>query len=255
MFSEGKLVKLTITAYQDENFKEQQSEPMEALINPEGYKETFNIEYDESQAPGNDGNAPKFNKITPGEFTFRMLFDSTGVFNSIDNADEALESISENITAFKPSFLDEKTDEVDRGVYDDIEKFKKLTISFNGSTHQNNSLIIAWGPLLVKCKLTKLDIDYKLFNASGYPIRAEATISCINTISDDERKALENKQSPDLTHIRYAKAGDSLPLMAYRIYGDSKYYLEVAKANNLLNFRRLKAGQKIIFPPLKKSNL
>lgn len=252
MFSEGKLVKLTITAYTDENFSEQQGEPLEALINPEGYKESFTIKYDESQATGNQGNAPKFNKITPGEFTFRMLFDSTGVFDSIDSFEEAVESIVENIEAFKPSFLDEE-DTTDRGVYDDIVAFKELTLNYNGSTHQNNALIIAWGPLLVKCKLSKLDIDYKLFNASGYPIRAVATITCLNTISDYERRALENRQSPDLTHIRYAKAGDTLPLMTYRIYGDSKYYLEVAKANNIMSFRRLKAGQKIVFPSLQKT--
>jgi len=253
MFSKGKLVKLTITAYKDEKFKEKQGEPMEALINPEGYKETFTVKYDETQPSGNNGNAPKFNKITPGEFTFRLLFDSTGVFNSVESLDDALKSIKDNITAFKPSFLDKKEDKIDKGVFDDIEKFKKLAISFNGSTHQNNSLIIAWGALIVKCKLTKLDIEYKLFNASGYPIRAVATIGCINTISDKERKAIENKQSPDLTHIRYVQAGDTLPLMTYRIYGDPSYYLEVAKANKLQNFRTLKAGQKIIFPPIQKN--
>lgn len=253
MFSEGKLVKLMITAYKDETFSEQQGQPMEALINPEGYKESFTIKYDESQAPGNQGNAPKFNKITPGEFTFRMLFDSTGVFDSIDSIEETLDSTLENIEAFKPSFQDSEEETTDRGVFDDIEAFKELTLNYNGATHQNNALIIAWGPLLVKCKLTKLDIDYKLFNASGYPIRAVATITCLKAISDEERRAVENRQSPDLTHIRYAKAGDTLALMAHRIYGDSKYYLEVAKANNILNFRRLKAGQKIVFPPIQKS--
>lgn len=253
MFSKGTLVKLMITAYSDEKFKDQVGESLDALINPEGYKETFTVKYDETQATGNQGNAPKFNKITPGEFTFRLLFDSTGVFDEIENIDDALSSIADNISAFIPSFLSNDGDKVDEGIYKEIEDFKALVIGFNGSTHQNNSLIIAWGPLIVKCKLTKLDIEYKLFNASGYPIRAVATIGCINTISDEERKALENKQSPDLTHIRYAKAGDTLPLMTYRIYGDSAYYLEVAKANDLQNFRRLKAGQKIIFPPIQKN--
>ncbi|GAA3511946.1 hypothetical protein GCM10022393_27070 [Aquimarina addita] len=254
MFSKGTLVKLMITAYTDEKFKDQVGNSLTALINPEGYKETFTVKYDEAQPAGNQGNAPKFNKITPGEFTFRLLFDSTGVFDEIENIDDAMASISENISAFVPSFLkNDDGDKVDEGVFNQIEEFKKLVIDFNGNTHQNNSLIIAWGPLIIKCKLTKLDIEYKLFNASGYPIRAIATIGCIKIISDEERKALENKTSPDLTHIRYAKAGDTLPLMTYRIYGDAAYYLEVAKVNNLQNFRRLKAGQKIIFPPIQKN--
>ena len=71
-------------------------------------------------------------------------------------------------------------------------------------------------------------------------------------VEDDLRAAKENNKSPDLTHFRIVKAGDTLPLMTYAIYGDSKYYLEVAKANNLINFRKLDAGQRIFFPPLQK---
>jgi len=49
------------------------------------------------------------------------------------------------------------------------------------------------------------------------------------------------------------KEGDNLPLMTYRIYGDPKYYLEVAKANGIANFRKLKAGQMIVFPPIERT--
>jgi nucleoid-associated protein YgaU len=50
------------------------------------------------------------------------------------------------------------------------------------------------------------------------------------------------------------KAGDTLPLMCYMIYGDPKYYLAVAAANNLSNFRSLLPGTDIVFPPLEKVN-
>jgi nucleoid-associated protein YgaU len=65
---------------------------------------------------------------------------------------------------------------------------------------------------------------------------------------------MENNSSPDLTHIRMVKDGDTLPLMSFRIYGDSKYYLEVAKANNITNFRKLTVGRKIFFPPIEKTS-
>jgi len=42
--------------------------------------------------------------------------------------------------------------------------------------------------------------------------------------------------------------------MTFRIYGDSKYYLEVAKANNITNFRKLTVGGKIFFPPIQKTS-
>ena len=61
------------------------------------------------------------------------------------------------------------------------------------------------------------------------------------------------KNRPDLTHIRVVKEGDTLPSMANDIYGDFSYYLEVAKANNLQDFRNLIPGQKLYFPPFDKN--
>ena len=99
----------------------------------------------------------------------------------------------------------------------------------------------------------KIDIDYKLFNPSGYPIRAFVTLTLEKILSKDEQMATENKKSPDLTRIYITKAGDTLPLLCYSIYGDSKYYIEVAKVNKIRAFRSLTLGEKIVFPPLQKS--
>ncbi|NOR75025.1 MAG: LysM peptidoglycan-binding domain-containing protein, partial [Draconibacterium sp.] len=71
-------------------------------------------------------------------------------------------------------------------------------------------------------------------------------------VEDNLRVAMENNSSPDLTHVIIVKEGDTLPLMAFSIYGDPKYYLEVAKANSITNFRKLKVGQQIFFPPINK---
>ena len=70
------------------------------------------------------------------------------------------------------------------------------------------------------------------------------------TIDPELRLADENRNSPDLTHIRTVEEGDTLPLMAYRIYGDSKYYLQVAQVNGLTNFRKLRPGQELFFLPI-----
>ena len=48
------------------------------------------------------------------------------------------------------------------------------------------------------------------------------------------------------------KAGDELPLITYDIYGDPHYYLEVARANKLTDFRNLRAGTTLHFPPVDK---
>lgn len=97
-----------------------------------------------------------------------------------------------------------------------------------------------------------MDITFKLFKPDGTPLRATAKAKFKGFVEDNLRIAQENNSSPDLTHVRIVKEGDTLPLMTHRIYGDSKYYLEVAKANQISNFRKLKVGQQIFFPPIEK---
>ena len=80
-----------------------------------------------------------------------------------------------------------------------------------------------------------------------------AKVKFKGSIEEKKRVAKENNNSPDLTHRRTVKAGDTLPLMCYQIYGDSKYYLQVAEVNDLGNFRSLTPGQNILFPPLEKT--
>jgi nucleoid-associated protein YgaU len=112
--------------------------------------------------------------------------------------------------------------------------------------------MIGWGTLLFKGILAEMTIEYKLFSPEGVPLRAVVKASFKGIVEDLLRLAKENNNSPDLTHVRIVKEGDTLPLMTFRIYGDSKYYLQVAEANNLTNFRRLKPGQQIKFPPIEK---
>jgi nucleoid-associated protein YgaU len=62
--------------------------------------------------------------------------------------------------------------------------------------------------------------------------------------------ATEAKSSPDLTHSRIVKAGDTLPLLSKEIYGTANHYLWIAQQNQLDDFRNLMPGQRLFFPPL-----
>jgi nucleoid-associated protein YgaU len=93
-----------------------------------------------------------------------------------------------------------------------------------------------------------------LFNPDGQPIRAVAKVKFKRSMEEKKRAAKENRKSPDLTHLRKVKAGDTLPLMCYRIYGDPKYYLKVAEINGLGNFRFLKPGTALLFPPIDQTS-
>ncbi|NQU53542.1 MAG: LysM peptidoglycan-binding domain-containing protein [Bacteroidetes bacterium] len=235
----GELIKLKIKAYADEKFSQEVSEgEFKTLLNPENYTFKYKIEQNEDQASGTSSTAPKFNRALPEDLDLEFVFDRTGVIT-----DYGAPGTDDDNKTFKDE---------GGGIIDDIENFKKVVFDYNGDKHKPNYLIISWGTLLFKGTLSEMGITFKLFKADGTPLRAVATAKFKGFVEDNLRVAKENNSSPDLTHVRIVKQGDTLPLMAFRIYGDSKYYLEVAKANEITNFRKLKVGQRIYFPPINK---
>lgn len=224
-----KFEKLKVVAYSDPEFHNKISGGVfTTLMNPEKYTYHYKIETDKTQASGTSSAPVKFNKKLPENLELDFVFDRSGVINGYASTKD--------------------------GIIDDIEKFKKVILNYNGDKHKPNYLIISWGTLLFKGSLTEMDVEFKLFKPDGTPIRAIAKAKFQGFVEDNLRAAKENNKSPDLTHYRIVKEGDTLPLMSYYIYGDSKYYLEVARVNNIINFRKLKTGQKLFFPPLKKQS-
>lgn len=226
----GKLSKLKITPYKNESFDESEkaSDPGEfsVLTNPEKYSVNYKVNYNKDKALGDNQDNPKFQSSESPNLTFDFIFDGTGVL--------------QDVGATK------------KDVITQIEEFKKVVFKYEGKIHKPYHLKIAWGSLIFHGVLTDMTIEYKLFLPSGEPLRAIVKTSFKGAVDNELKKALANNSSPDLTHVRIVKKGDTLPIMAERIYGDSKYYLEVAKANKLINFRALKAGQEIFFPPIEK---
>ncbi|RZS92512.1 CIS tube protein [Aquimarina brevivitae] len=238
--SNGELKKLKVVAYSDPQFNDKVGDgEFTTLVNPEKYKFNYKIEQNEDQASGTSDLAPKFNKKLPEDLELEFLFDRSGVIVHYGT--------DPNSSSDDKVFKDEG-----EGIIDDIEKFKKVILDYNGEEHKPNYLVISWGTLLFKGSLKEMSIEFKLFKPDGTPIRAVAKAKFQGFVEDDLRVAKENNQSPDLTHLRTVKEGDTLPLMTHRVYGDSKYYLEVAKVNDLTSFRNLEVGSEIFFPPIEK---
>lgn len=247
----GELEKIKIIAYKDDTFSgtSKIGEEFKGAVNPESYKESFNILYSKYQPIGTSGSDLKYIKTLPGSLSLKILFDSTGIFTQVGDAASIEEGVLNAVASFASANMNAGKD-----IMPEIEKFMNLVFHMNGTIHEPHYLNIIWGKMDIKCRMTKLDIDYKIFNSNGNPIRAIATLELERILNKEEQDAITKPSSPDLTHIRYTKAGDTLPLLCYSIYRDTKYYLEVARVNKLRDFRRLKPGQEIFFPPLKKTN-
>ncbi|MBI3238190.1 MAG: LysM peptidoglycan-binding domain-containing protein [Flavobacteriia bacterium] len=223
----SKIAKLKIEPFTDSKFsKKADIAPFETSITPERYSFSTKVVSQVQQPVNNTKDDSKFEKVTPQQLDLDILFDRTGVVPGYEAKAAKVE--------------------------EDIAAFKKVILGYDGDIHKPYYLRISWGTLVFECILSELNVEYKLFKPNGDVLRAVAKAKFTEFSEAEKTAAEQNKKSPDLTHKRTVKEGDTLPLMTYRIYGDSKYYLHVAKVNGLANFRRLTPGQQLWFPPLEK---
>jgi len=224
----GGLNKLKITAYSDGDFKKQVGDPFLVTINPQKYSHGYKIKYTDPQAQGSSGGSPNFNKVPSESVSFELVFDGTGV-----------------VPPPTPSAAPDVGKQVDA--------FKALIFGYDGQIHSTKFLVLAWGTLLFKCRMTELKLDYTLFKPDGAPLRATATASFVGYNDEAELALQANKSSPDLSHLVTVKAGDTLPLLCWDVYGTSAYYVQVARANGLSGFRYIPPGTRLLFPPLQEA--
>ena len=249
----GEVTKLVIIPYPDDTFEGEglTSEKFEVAANPNTYKVGYTVKQTEVDPVGTEGATTAYTGSASPDLNLDFIFDGTGLLNQNKSGNKLVNTVGDIANKIKDKKFTKDGPET---VVDQIKRFKKVVLDYDGKTHKTPHVKIIWGTLLFKGILSDLSIDYKLFSSSGEPLRAVAQAKFTGSISDEYRAAKQNNSSPDLTHIRTVKAGDTLPLMTEKIYGDSKYYLEVAKANNLINFRQLKPGMEIVFPPIEKTS-
>ncbi len=201
-----------------------------AFINPDEISLNYTVLTEQNPTTGRTGNAGPFLGTMPFEVTLKFFLDGTNANGVLIN------------------------------VKDKIIEFYQAT-GYDGNSHRTRFLRIIWPGLMwyrpnqfaFNCILKTASIQYKLFGKSGEPLRAVITATFIESRSITEIEEDEDNKSADLTHVRVVKEGDTLPAMVQNIYGDFRYYLEVARVNNLKNFRDLKPGDKLVFPPFENN--
>lgn len=250
----GIIDKMRIEVFPTKEYTEPPAKTIFVQLNPEKYTMKHNVVFCEGQAMGTTGTDLKFNKIEGEEITFDFLFDSSGVVPPGKIVEgKAVESLADTLSdignALKPALVN-PFGEVET-VEEQVEEFRKLLMGYDGKTHQTSYLKLLWGGYSLSCRLKNMEIEYYIFRKDGRPVRAKVKCIFKGTIDYKLMVAKENKSSPDLTHERVIKMNDSLPLLAESIYDNNDYYIDVAKNNRLLSFRKLGLGQKIKFPPVK----
>jgi hypothetical protein len=221
----GDLKKLTIEAFRSiKRDTASRADIFWVLFNPTQYSFTHQIEYGQTQGLGTTGTSKRFSRIKPQDYTFELVFDGTG-------------AASER-----------------RDVYLDITRFLTLAGKYDGEIHRPLYLRLSWGPLQVSCVLKSAEVSYTLFKPNGFPLRAKVKAVFSEAVEDVLRVAGEAANSPDMTHERMVHAGDNLPLMVHRIYGNTLHMVSVARANGLRHLRDIQPGKVLQMPPLVRSS-
>ncbi|MEI7087065.1 peptidoglycan-binding protein [Pectobacterium versatile] len=196
-----------------------------ATLNPNSIKHNFGISYTNSGLQQQGDISPKtaFKGYESEKLDFELLLDGTGVTGNTST----------------------------NTVQKQLSTLKKVTYAYNGEQHEPYPVVISWGSSVsFRGRLTSININYSLFDSSGNPLRATVSLSFTKFLTQKEKSALKKQSSPDLTHMIEFKAGDTLPMLCHKIYNDSSYYLEVARANHLISTRQIKLGTRLYFPPL-----
>lgn len=217
---------LKITQYvvnKDGTITAKPSSQFTVLLNPAELSEGYSISYDPATRLGQSAANPRFAAVKPESVTFSIVLDGTGAVPSESGPTEVTQQL-ENLT--------------------------DVIYTYVGSRHEPSHVQLVWGSWSFTGRLQSIDIQYTLFKPNGAPLRAKLTLTFTSAMSEKEAELRADQQSPDLSHRVLVRDGDTLPLLCDRIYGDPGYYIDVARFNGLVDFRRLEPGSRLHFPPL-----
>ncbi len=238
-----KLQKLTILGYTKDDFS---GTPIAftAMYNPTSLSIQRGQKTAEKDSPESPVNPIQVLSSNNSSFSVELFFDGTGASTSggiagAIGAVAAAEALSGKL------------------VTNAIDKFFEATLTMDNASHDSRFLEVIWGDgFYFPCKLTSATSNYLLFNQDGNPIRATINVSFVQTPSDKVAPNLGGKkssfQSPDITKTHLVVAGDTIYNIAKNEYENESFYLQIAEANDLKNYRRLIPGQTLILPPISK---
>jgi len=145
-------------------------------------------------------------------------------------------------------------DDPGRNVGDAVRTLVAWTRSTDDSRRRNtpqaSMLVLHWGdqtygPLYLKT----VSVRHTVFDPGGKPLRATATITLSEVAPEPEGTNPTSGGAPG-RRSAILGAGDSLPALAYREYGDPNMWRAIAEANGVDDPARIANGTTMLVPPL-----
>lgn len=134
-------------------------------------------------------------------------------------------------------------------IENDLEQIRKF-VRIQGDLHAPPVAEIAWGKFKFMGVVTSLREKLALFSEDGRVLRARVTLSLKSYKSAEVQRRELKLSSPDRTHLRVLREGETLAHIAREVYGDPRLWRAIADANGISRPRFVSPGTPLRIPAL-----
>ena len=232
------LEKMTISA-EIEGWKK----TIEVLYNPESYSQSREVRYAQSQGIATNTPLVQFTGGGPEILQFKLFFDSMSAGGEVGGGP------TERVSFLGNSVMPSLTKWIDVRTYTN-QVYRLMEI--DADKHVPPLLKLKWSSLQFTGYLIRCNIQFVRFSEQGMPLRAWMDCTFQEYIAPDKVGGARPLESPDTTKYRTVHQGDSLWAMSAKEYGQPEQWRAIADANHLSNPRRLRSGERLVLPALKR---
>jgi nucleoid-associated protein YgaU len=196
-----------------------------AIFRPKEYTFAKQNSWEPNKAMGLTMKPPQFKGGQSMTMQFELLFDTYEQKQDVRNVTNPLWQMMK----VSPKRIDPKT-----------KKGEPPPVEFRWGT--------TWS---FKAVITSLSQKFTLFLPNGTPVRSTVTIALMQ-VKEEGRFPGQNPTSGGREgySLHLVTDGETIDEIAFDEYGDSTRWRELAAANNLDDPGRLRAGQRLLVPPL-----
>ena len=131
-----------------------------------------------------------------------------------------------------------------------VNKLRDL-MRLNADTHAPPIVAFTWDTQVFKGVLESLTITYVMFSPDGVPLRAKLSV----TLKEYRPAAVQFRESPtsspDFDKTFVVRRGDTLSGIAGQVFRDPSRWREIARANDVVDPRRIRPGDALRIPKLR----
>jgi hypothetical protein len=136
-----------------------------------------------------------------------------------------------------------------RDIEGDIAKLEKF-ITIESALHAPPVVEFAWGNFFFTGVITSMRQKMTLFSEDGRRLRARLTLSFKSYKAAEVQLRELKLSSPDRSHARVLREGETLAHIANEAYGDPRMWRPIALANGIQRPRFIEPGTPLQIPAL-----